>query len=460
MTEIEQVQTIGKRKQRLIVCCVLVLAGISSGWRLAARPMNGHEAFVSVTAREMLQNQDWIVPTFNGQVRLEKTPLNYWIVAAIANFSGKTDELTARIPSVFFAILSAAVILCFVNIQLGFRCGVTAALVCSLCYGFVRYSHSATAEMTLTCLILISLCSFYSAVTAQERKKQKLYAFIFWVSLSLAMLAKGPAPLPMVGVPVVLYFVVFRQWKKIPKLLPIAGVIIFLLIVGPWPVMVMNRLAEAAGETDTLAFWKREFVDRFLGTHDSGKKPIYYYLPLCFQFMLPWAGFVPMATAAPFYKIWGEKQKMMLFLWLWLAGIVGFMSLSGGKRMHYIFPAMPALAMLTGILLEDMVFARKAYIGRFARNLLLFHIGALLAFVIAAIFSTSSKARGVLPEVIVLATLTVIVIGVMTLLFAKNNNGWGFAAIFAGYCVVFMFAFTIQKSKNIYTLPDISHLHV
>ena len=77
-------------------------------------------AFVSVTAREMLQRDDWVVPVFNGQLRLQKTPLNYWLVAGVGKITGSIDEFTARLPSVLLAILSTAAILYFAGQWLGY----------------------------------------------------------------------------------------------------------------------------------------------------------------------------------------------------------------------------------------------------------------------------------------------------------------------------------------------------
>ena len=61
------------------------------------------------------------------------------------------------------------------------------------------------------------------------------------------MLAKGPAPLPLIVPALFFYFAVFRKWKLIPKLLPIAGVILFLLIISALADSCFDKAAAGSG---------------------------------------------------------------------------------------------------------------------------------------------------------------------------------------------------------------------
>jgi 4-amino-4-deoxy-L-arabinose transferase-like glycosyltransferase len=438
----------------IIVCCVILLSAVTSGWMLGEVPMQGHECFVSVTAREMLENNDWVVPRYNNNLRIEKPPLNYWLVAATSKFTGGVDELAARIPSMLMAMLSTAAVIYFVSQYLTFRIAVMAALVWSTSLGFVRYGHSARPEMALTSFTAIALLSFYSASQTTHRKKQIVYAVVFWVSFAMAMLAKGPAPLPLIGLPVFLYLLLFGKWKIIPKMLPIMGPVIFLLIVLPWPTLLASRLAQTSEYTDITTFWKKEFIDRFTGQQSASRKPFYYYAYVMFQHMMPWVAFVPMTLAAPLYKIWGTKQKTMMFFWLWFVADVVFMSLSGGKRTHYILPAMPAMAILVGILLEDMIFTRQAYSARFSRNILLFHGGAVAAAVFVVPVFIAKSNPNLLQPAIILAVIISIALVVSIILFSKGRNNYACVVLFAGYCVFLMVAFVaivIPQNKNRYT---------
>jgi 4-amino-4-deoxy-L-arabinose transferase-like glycosyltransferase len=273
---------------------------------------------------------------------------------------------------------------------------------------------------------------------------------IFWVSFGLGNLAKGPVPVPLVLIPLVVYVAVFRRpsavssgpncWKLLPKMLPVAGPLIFLAILLPWPLAVAHRV------NWDLVVWKREFIDRFFGEYVPGHKPLYYYLGIMFVFVAPWVAFLPMALAAPFYRIWDKKRHVMQFLWVWFIMGLAFMTISGGKRQHYIMPLMPAMAILIGILLEDMVFAQKAFTAKFAKSVLQWHVVVFIAIAVAlptyiAITLPQLLARqmyGGLAAAAVTAAVMIILIIVVATLFARKHPALGCATIFAGIVLVVM----------------------
>jgi len=439
-----------------VICGIIILSAVSASWMLSATPLENHECFVSVTAREMLQSRNWIMPTFNGQPRLQKTPLSYWLVASLAKVTGKIDEFTTRLPSAVSAFLSALAILYFVNRWLSLRIAVLATAVWVTSLGYIRYSHNARPEMLLTFFITLCLLSFYSAAAESGRSRQVAYMLMFWVSFALGNLAKGPVPIPLVLIPLVVYVAVFRRWKILPKLLPVAGPLILLVILLPWPLAVAHRV------NWDLVVWKREFIDRFLGEYVPGHKPLYYYLGIMFVFVTPWVAFLPMALAAPFYRVWDKKRDVMQFLWIWFIVGLAFMTISGGKRQHYIMPLMPAMAILIGILLEDMVFAQKAFTAKFAKSVLQWHVVVFIAIaVVLPIYVVWTKPQllarqmyGGLAAVTVVAAVTIILIIVVAALFARKHSALGCVTIFAGIVLVVMIGFVIFVNQLNYNEPS------
>lgn len=444
----ENNQSNTRRTKILVTCGVMLFSAVTASWTLSERPLNNHECFVSVTSREMLESGEWIVPTYNGEPRLQKTPLSYWLVAGLAKITGKVDEFTTRLPSAVFGVLSVVAIIYFVNQWLSFRIAILSAAVWATSLGYIRYSHNARPDMGLTFLIMLCFLTFYSAVSTNSRKRQVVYMLIFWISFGLANLSKGPAPLPLVLVPLFFYVAVFRQWKQIPKLLPVIGVVVFLVIVLPWPLAVAYKMDW------NLTTWKHEFVDRFFGTYASGNKPLYYYLPKMFQFTMPWAAFVPFALAAPFYRVWNKKQPVMQFLWLWFVVDVAFLTISGGKRQHYIIPAIPAMAILAGILLEDMAFSKKAYTSRFTRNFLLSHLVILTIGFVALPIVIGQLLHEVLYEAILLSVAGLIGILVVAGLFRAKRAPVACGALFVSIAVLVMIGYSSFINPLNYNQPS------
>jgi 4-amino-4-deoxy-L-arabinose transferase-like glycosyltransferase len=424
-----------KKGRAFLVAGLLTLSAIIAGWTLSANPLDNHECRVSVTAREMLEKGNWVLPTFNGQPRLQKTPLSYWMVAGLAKITGQVDEFTARLPSAVFAVLTVCVVIFFVEKWLSFRTALVCAGVWLTSFGYARYSHNARPEMVLTFFVVLCFLSFYSAITAQSRKRQIAYMLVFWVSFGLGNLAKGPAPIPLVLLPLFFYVAIFRQWRQVPKLLPVAGVLILLAIMLPWPIAVAYKV------NWDIVIWKREFVDRFFGGLDPLKKPFYYYLPQMFMFAVPWVALLPMAIAAPFYRIWGRKQAVMQFLWVWFAADLAFLMLSGGKRQHYIMPTMPSIAILMGILLDDMMFECKAFTAKQAKGFLRTHLAAAILLASGLVIYCIGWWRQFLPAAF--ATAGVIITGavIVGVLFAKKHPGPACGCVFAGLVAVSMIVF-------------------
>jgi 4-amino-4-deoxy-L-arabinose transferase-like glycosyltransferase len=424
-----------KKTNFFLVCGVLLLAVVSATWMLSEESLDNHECFVSVTAREMLASGNWIMPTCNGLPRLQKTPLSYWFTVGIAKITGEVNEFSARMPSVIFAILSAVVILYFVNQWLSFRIAALSSCVWATTLCYFNYSHNARPEMALTLFVLLCFLSFYSAITAQNRKRQIVYMIIFWVSFGLGNLAKGPAPLPYILVPLFFYVAIFRQWKLIPKLLPVTGIIILLVIMLPWPLAIAHKV------NWDLIVWKHEFVDRFFGTYAKGRYPLYFYFLIMFRYIMPWVVFLPMALAAPFYKVWNKKRPVLQFLWLWFVADLIFLTINGGKRQHYILPLMPAMAILIGVLLEDMVFSQKAYERKFAVKILQGHLAVAVIGIIIATICIAKISPVNLHKMLILASVTIVTAAVVAALFAKGKNGWGCMAVFAGVLVWTMISY-------------------
>lgn len=431
----ENNQSNTRRTKIFVTCGVVLLSAVTASWTLSEKTLDNHECLVSVTAREMLESSDWVWPTYNGEPRLHKTPLSYWMVAGLAKITGKVDEFTARMPNVIFAVLSIAAILYFVNQWLSFRIAVLSAAVWATSLGYIRYSHSARPEMALTFFIMLCFLSFYSAITTRSRKRQVAYMLVFWTSFGVANLAKGPAPLPLVLMPLFFYVAVFRQWKQIPKLLPVIGTVVFLAIVLPWPLAIAHRL------NWDLGMWKREFVDRFLGSYARGDYPLYYYLLIMFKYITPWVAFLPMALAAPFYRVWNKKQPAMKFLWLWFVVGLVFFTISGGKRQHYILPLMPAMAILIGILIEDMAFIRRAFTLKQAKNVLRNHIVVIIAGAIALPIYIAATNSQLLADGIILSITTIVITAAVAILFAKRKHTFACGTVFAGIAVLFMISY-------------------
>src|SRR5690625_7363242 len=76
--------------------------------------LGGHPIYILVEAKnaeaasEMFVNNDWLVPTFNGELRTDKPPLHYWFMMISSKFFVVRAFSASLLSSVFgvFSILS------------------------------------------------------------------------------------------------------------------------------------------------------------------------------------------------------------------------------------------------------------------------------------------------------------------------------------------------------------------
>ena len=86
----------------------------------------------------------------------------------------------------------------------------------------------------------------------------------------------------------------------------------------------------------------------------------------------------------------------MQFRWRRFVADFVFLMLSGGKRQHYLLPLIPAMSILTAILIDEMAFVRQVFTLKYAANILRGHV---LFFVLVSIAVPVYFAKAKIPGV-------------------------------------------------------------
>jgi 4-amino-4-deoxy-L-arabinose transferase-like glycosyltransferase len=144
------------------------------------------------TAREMMFTGDYVVPHYAGKIYLAKSPLLMWSIALSSQFPGTITPFTARIPSALCALLSIITVFLFgkylyKNPMAGFWAG----LILLSNYMFFLYSRTVKTDMMLATFIFTALYTFYMGYTSDSQKR-RIYFVLFYISIALAVLTKGP----------------------------------------------------------------------------------------------------------------------------------------------------------------------------------------------------------------------------------------------------------------------------
>jgi 4-amino-4-deoxy-L-arabinose transferase-like glycosyltransferase len=203
-----------------------------------------------------------------------------------------------------------------------------------------------------------------------ERRVRRLCYLGAWLFAALSTLAKGPAGF---GLPVLITIAaiaasrprddlvarILRVIREISQFEIVAGLLLLLAVGLPWYVAMYVR--HGPPFTDRLIFHDM-FNRAFHHVHDTNEgddTSFRFYVWQLGYALFPWTGLAPLALLW-WMKIGGspketERSDTCAFLCLWFVFGFGLFSFMGTKFHHYIFPAVPAVAMLLGVLLDDML---------------------------------------------------------------------------------------------------------
>lgn len=190
-----------------------------------------------------------------------------------------------------------------------------------------------------------------------ERRVQRLFFLAAWFFAALATMAKGPAGIGLPVLCALIYVVVARKWRDLLRMEIVAGILILLCVAIPWFVAMYVRHGQPF--TDRLIFhdmFKRAFT-HVHDTNDGDDVGFRYYVWQLGYAMFPWTGLVPVALVHWLKRSeeTDRRADASVFLSMWFLFAFALFTLMLTKFHHYIMPALPPAAMLTGVLLDEMM---------------------------------------------------------------------------------------------------------
>lgn len=292
------------------------------------------EAYYAQTPREMVERGDWVVPYFNGQPRLNKPPLAYWVVAPFYKFFG----VSLFWERLVLAILAYGCVLAvFVNGRILFdhRIALLAAGIFATTFRIMILSRRLLVDTLLLFCLLWAIAYFFWWMKSQRR----IHFITSSVFLGLAFLSKGPvAFLPIIFLGS--YLLLSGRFKQLAKAPLVIGGGIYITLCSFWFLL----LGFEVGWQPIINFFIEENVNRFVSIELGPRRPYYYYLGVFVGDFFPWSLFF-MAAVIESFRDEKFRPKHAMLLGLWFATYFLFFSLSYNKQEYYITPLYPAAAL-------------------------------------------------------------------------------------------------------------------
>jgi 4-amino-4-deoxy-L-arabinose transferase-like glycosyltransferase len=317
---------------------VALVAGVIVFWRLGAVTLDDHECKLALTVRTMVTPslwllpsdkvrdipsdtppRHWLVPVENGQPRLVKTPLSYWLAAGVAKAQRAMGDdkpvvnpVTVRLPSAVSAILCALVMLALGRRMFGQRAALLSALLFVTCIAFQKWGRNARPEMELCLLVTAAMAAFYFGIEANSRSTHWAWMAVFWVLLGLANLVKQFVPF-LAAWPIVVYLFWRQSFLDRGDGTSLRWLRVFLIATA-----VGLAVQVSVSLVPSLQWWRRVGISNEIGS----------YLMIALAFGLPVLGYLVVSrpwrqilsllpTAVP-----GLVLAVAIFAW-WLLYIRG-----------------------------------------------------------------------------------------------------------------------------------------
>jgi 4-amino-4-deoxy-L-arabinose transferase-like glycosyltransferase len=325
------------------------------------------------TDGSMVWVNPWLVPVLQGLIRLQKPPLPYWCAAVpLKLFSaGNMGQGWVRLVPALLGALGVLLIYDLARLTIG-RVGAKAAgLVWISSYlPFEEYRLAMPdpylAFFTLVCVWAWVAASKKGWVHPTRWRSGGVAAWrgegpvrtqlphdsttplrgplavllLFYLSLALGVLAKGPLIFMHVGIALGAYQACYRKRPAGRGWQHLLGIALFAAVATPWGIYIYRQVPDAA------AVWRYESVGE-LSNNRENVRPWWFYAPAVVQISLPWAAAWLAGLVLPFWRRRnGHLDRREFFPIIWLGATILFFSLVNQKKNPYLLPVLPAQVLL------------------------------------------------------------------------------------------------------------------
>lgn len=348
---------------------------------LSVPPLDRDESRFAQATAQMLETGDLVVIRYQDEPRFKKPVGIHWLQAASVSLlsSPEARDIWAyRVPSLIGAMLAAAACAWGAAAFFGPEAGLLAGAMLGTTFLLSTEAMIAKTDAVLcgtTTLGMAALARLYAAARGGPPARRGT-ALFFWLAMGLAALVKGPVG-PMVAALAILLLI---AWDRRPgwlgRLNWYWGLVIFVVIVGPW--------AGAVTVATDGAFWSKavggDLAPKLAGGQETHGAPPGYHTLLAPLLLFPVTLLLPAALVTAWRR---RAEPGVRFAIAWLVPTWLVFELLPTKLVHYTLPAYGALCWLAAAALVEPLGKRVKIAGAILAGL----FGALLA---GAVFYLSS----------------------------------------------------------------------
>ncbi|MCX5734996.1 MAG: glycosyltransferase family 39 protein, partial [candidate division NC10 bacterium] len=293
-------------------------------------------------AREMMASRQWMTPTYLGQPDFDKPPVHYWLMAGAGRLFGAVDTVFC-LPSAVFGLIAVLLTFALGASLYGPRAGGMAGFVLATAFLFVYDARMAFIDLPLVACITAAIFAGRRALELERGWGRPALVAAFMLAAGAMM--KGLVGLVLPPLVLGLGGIAARRWRRLAGLVGLA-----IVITAP--------LYISLGSEFTGRFLAVDHLRRFFVPHPAlgGNHPWYFYGPALLGDFLPWTILLPAVGVA--LACTPDALRRWRLPLVWFGGTFLLLSLGANKREPYLLPLFPAVALLFGVVADEVLAGR------------------------------------------------------------------------------------------------------
>jgi putative flippase GtrA len=300
--------------------------------------------------RKMLETGNWVTPLIDYGIPFwGKPPLSVWMTATSLGLGGVNDFF-ARLPSFLLSLGIVWIIFHLATVQRDRDYAWNTVIILASSVLFFVMAGTVAMDPCMCFGVTLALSSFWLAL----REGKSYWGYLFFIGLSIGLMAKGPITLVLTGISLGLWTAITGEWLKVWTRLPwIKGILLLLCISVPWFLIAEQKTPGFLEYFFIGEHWKRFTESGWQGDlYGSGHAKPHgmiwiHWLGAAFPWSLVFI--IILVTALVKKKsveLFRSNDGWRLYCLLWMLSPLVFFTFSANIIWTYALPGLPGFALL------------------------------------------------------------------------------------------------------------------
>ena len=291
-----------------------------------------------IAAREMVYDGNWIVPTMNGDLRLEKPPLPTWLTA-VAEIISPDNIALQRGMAGLMALLMVFYFWRFARRILHIDPFVPTLLLCT-CYNVILMGR--TASWDIYCHAFMMGGIYHIARALEEPPVAWRHFLAAGIFTGLSIMSKGPVSLFALFLP----FLISYIWNFRPSVrgkgIALLMMVLLAVVIGAWWFVYVHVV-----HADALS----AVVDKESGSWVNHNVRAWWYYWKFFLETGVWSLLLLTAIFLPLTSKKRRTSRKWLFSLVWMLASLVLLSMIPEKKSRYLLPLLIPASYVMGCLM-------------------------------------------------------------------------------------------------------------